>query len=104
MKSLYAEVGESPEGRDWADNYRNRQGKSSSELLAKTAMVSLIGSWGRVQNSVWKMAVCSVSEDVPWNGPVHSKPGPCSEVYDGTMSFTTCPGSSQSWTGRACCA
>ena len=50
-------------------------------------MLSLIGSWGRVENWSCKMAVTSSMEDIMWNGPVSSKPSPCSQMVGDAYVF-----------------
>ena len=56
--------------------------KCRSELLSKTALLSMLGSWGRTENYRHSMVTTSHPDDVPWDGLVTSKPAPHSEMTD----------------------
>ena len=74
-------------GTSLAGEAKNSQGKSPAELLWKSALVAMIGSWGPTQNYRSKLLVSSNFEDVPWNGQVHVKPSPGSEATEGGFVF-----------------
>lgn len=57
-----------------------RQRKNTKELLAKTALLSLLGSWGRCENFRYQMITTSHPDDIPWSGEVSTKPTPNSET------------------------
>ena len=77
MQRVWYEVGSSFQGEVWAGNRAKK--KDTRELLSKTALLSLLGSWGRFEN--WRPQMISTShpDDVPWNGEVSTKPTPHSE-------------------------
>ena len=51
-----------------------------SDLLSKTALLSLLGAWGRTDNYRYSMITTSHPDDIPWTGEVSSKPTPHSEM------------------------
>ena len=55
---------------------------SRSERLSKTALLPMLGSWGRTENYRHTMITTSHPDDVPWDGEVSSKPTPYSEMTD----------------------
>ena len=77
IKELWLKVGASTEANFWAGELAKK--KDVKELLAKTALLNLLGSWGRCSNHRFHMLTTSHLEDIPWNGEVSSKPAPFSE-------------------------
>ena len=53
--------------------------KDVKELLAKSALLGLLGSWGRVKNYRYSLITTSNPDDIPWSGDISSKPTPFSE-------------------------
>jgi hypothetical protein len=78
MQRVWYDVGGSFQGEVWAGSRAKK--KDARELLAKTALLSLLGSWGRCEN--WRHQVITTShpDDVPWSGEVSTKPTPNSET------------------------
>ena len=56
--------------------------KSKSDMLSKTALLSLIGAWGRTENYRYSMVTSSHPDDIPWSGEITTKPTPYSETTD----------------------
>ena len=78
MQKVWYEVGSTFQGVTWAG--AKAQKKDTRELLAKTAMLSMLGSWGRTSNYRHSMVTTSHPDDVPWCGEVSSRPTPGSET------------------------
>ena len=49
-------------------------------MLSKTALLSLLGAWGRTENYRYSMITTSHPDDIIWTGEVSSKPTPHSEM------------------------
>ena len=64
-----------------------RQEKDTKELLAKTALLNLLGTWGRCEKFRYHMTTTSHPDDIMWIGKVESRPTPCSEQTDGGTFF-----------------
>ena len=77
MQKVWYEVGGSFQGQMWAGSQAKK--KDTKELLAKTALLSLLGSWGRCENWRHEMITTSHPDDVPWSGEASTKPAPHSE-------------------------
>ena len=77
LRRMWAEVGGTLAAHEWAGE--GRKGKTPTELLWKTAMVGLIGAWGRTENHVCRLIKSSRSD----GGMVTMKPSPCSEETEG---------------------
>ena len=71
-------MGGSFQGETWAGSRAKK--KDTRELLAKTALLSLLGSWGRCENFRHQMITTSHPDDVPWSGEISTKPTPHSET------------------------
>ena len=78
MQRIWYEVGASFQGEVWAGSRAKK--KDTRELLAKTALLSLLGSWGRCENFRHQLITTSHPDDVPWSGEVSTKPTPNSET------------------------
>ena len=55
--------------------------------MSKTALLSLLGSWGRTENYRHHMITTSSLDDILWDGPIASKPTPESERTDTSYIF-----------------
>ena len=53
--------------------------KDLKQLVPKTALLNLLGAWGRIDNYRHTMITSSHPDDVMWNGPMESQPSPYSE-------------------------
>jgi hypothetical protein len=78
MQKVWGEVGSSFQAEAWAGEKAKK--KDVKTLLPKTALLSLLGAWGRCENSRHQMITTSHPDDVPWNGEVSTKPAPHSET------------------------
>ena len=61
---------------------KNAEKKSRGELLSKTALLSMLGNWGRTGNYRRPMIATSHPDDIPWNAAISSKPAPHSKTTD----------------------
>jgi hypothetical protein len=80
IRSIWLEVGKSIHAEWFLGNKAEK--KSRSDLLSKTALLSLLGAWGRKDNYRYSMVTTSHPDDIPWTGEVSTKPTPCSEMTD----------------------
>ena len=80
IRSIWQDVGKSFQAEVFLGKKAER--KCRSELLSKTALLSMLGSWGRTENYRHSVVTTSHPDDVPWNGPIFSKPTPHSETTD----------------------
>ena len=78
IKAIWLEVGKSFQAEVFLG--KKAEKKCRSELLSKTACLSLIGSWGRTENYRHSMITTSHPDDIPFNGEISSKPTPHSET------------------------
>ena len=86
IRGLWQSVGGSFEAHFWAGERARK--KDTKELLAKTALLNLLGTWGRCENYRYHMTTTSHPDDLMWNGEVESRPTPCSEqTAGGTYIF-----------------
>ena len=85
IRSIWLEVGKSFQAEVFLGKTAER--KSRSELLSKTALLSMLGSWGRTENYRHSVVTTSHPDDIPWNGEVSSKPAPHSERTDAGYVF-----------------
>ena len=76
IRQIWEAVGNSQAAKAWCNNK-----KDSQELLAKTALLGLIGSWGRISNSKYNLVVSTHPDDCNFTGHISSTPTPCSEVF-----------------------
>ena len=72
LQKVWCEVGGSFQGEVWAGSRAKK--KDTRGLLSKTALLSLLGSWGRCDNWRHQMITTSHPDDVPWSGEVSTKP------------------------------
>ena len=77
IRSLWQSVGGSFEAQVWGGERAKK--KDIKELIAKTALLNLLGAWGRCENYRYQMVTTSHPDDIPWNGNVSSTPTPFSE-------------------------
>ena len=77
MQRVWYDVGATIQGQLWAGEKAAK--KDTRELLSKTALLSLLGGWGRTDNYRHQMTTTSHPDDVPWSGEVSTKPTPESE-------------------------
>jgi hypothetical protein len=80
LRVLWFEVGRSFQAECFLG--KKAEKKSRSELLSKTALLSMLGAWGRTENFRHHMITTSHDEDLTWAGEVSSKPTPESERTD----------------------
>ena len=80
MKKVWFDVGATPQAEAWAGEKAKK--KDVKELLAKTAMLNLIGFWGRIENYRHQLICSTHPDDVPWDGPCQSTPTPHSVLHD----------------------
>ena len=78
IQKMWFEVGGSCQGVTWAGCKAKK--KDTKELLAKTALLSLLGSWGRTKNFRHQMITTSHPDDTPFSGETSEKPTPHSET------------------------
>ncbi len=82
IKAIWNDVGGFFIAECWA------QGKlHAKDLLTKTAMLNLIGAWGRTQNYRHNLLTTSHPDDIPFNGIVETRPAPHSEQTDSGYIF-----------------
>jgi len=86
MRSVWQDVGGSSQGEKWTGNKAKK--KDARELLAKTALLGLLGAWGRTENYRYNMVTTSHPDDIPWSGETSSKPTPFSEQTDTGFIFS----------------
>ena len=78
IRSIWLEVGKSIHAEFFLG--KKVEKKTKSDLLSKTALLSLLGLWGRSDNYRYSMITTSHPDDIPWTGEVSSKPTPHSEM------------------------
>ena len=76
IRQLWEAVRNSQAAKAWCGSK-----KDSQELLAKTALLGLIGSWGRISNYRYNLVVNTHPDDCNFTGHISSTPTPCSEVF-----------------------
>ena len=80
LRVLWFEVGRSFQAEVFLG--KKAEKKNRMELLSKTALLSLLGAWGRTQNYRHHMITTSCPGDLLWDGEISSKPTPESERTD----------------------
>jgi hypothetical protein len=77
MRETWEEAGGTFAGEEWAGERRGR----AKDLLAKTAMLALIGLWGRTENHRYTTMVTNHPDDCAFDGDVLTSPAPGSSVF-----------------------
>ena len=77
LRVLWFEVGRSYQAEVFLG--KKTEKKNRSELLSKTALLSLLGSWGRTENFRHHMITTSSPDDILWDGEISTKPTPESQ-------------------------
>ena len=85
MRNVWQDVGMSKQAEAWAGEKARK--KDVKELLPKTALLGLLGAWGRVENFRYTLLTTSHPDDVPWDGQITSKPTPFSEETESGFIF-----------------
>ena len=75
-RQIWETVGNSLQAQQWS-----KSKKDCKELLAKTAMLGLLGSWGRTHDFRYNLVTSTHPDDCNFTGHIASKPSPCSEVF-----------------------
>ena len=77
MRELWEETGCSMAGESWAGERKSK----AKALLSKTAMLSLIGAWGRTENYRYHCITTNHPDDCSFEGEVMTSKTPGSTVY-----------------------
>lgn len=85
MQKVWFEVGSSYQAEQWAGEKAKK--KDTKQLLAKTALLSLCGLWGRTENYRHHVVTSSHPDDIPWDGESQSTPTPNTTVFQ-DVTFT----------------
>jgi hypothetical protein len=80
MKETWERVGSTFTGETWAGERKQRAGA----LLSKSALLALIGSWGRTQQFRYTTTVGSHPDECAFTGQVLTSPNPGSTVFHDT--------------------
>jgi len=86
MKYIWEDVGGSFQAVMWAGSRAKK--KDVKELLPKTALLSLLGAWGRVTNYRYSCCTTSHPDDIPWSSPITTRPTPFSEQTETGYVFS----------------
>ena len=85
IRSIWVEVGKSIHAEWFLGDKAEK--KNKSDLLSKTALLCMLGAWGRTDNYRYSMITTSHPDDIPWSGEVSSKPTPHSEMTETGFVF-----------------
>ena len=80
MKEAWERVGSTFTGATWAGERKQKAGV----LLSKSALLALIGSWGRTQQYRYTTTVSNHPDDCSFTGEVMTSPTPGSTVFHDT--------------------
>ena len=77
MKEIWEQTGATFQGESWAGERKTR----AKALLAKVALLSLIGAWGRTENHRYTTITTNHPDDCGFEGQVLKTRAPGNEVY-----------------------
>jgi len=77
MKDIWEDVGNTHTGENWSGERK----KNTKTLLSKTALLALIGSWGRIKNERFNTITTDCPDDCPFDGEITKSLAPGSKVF-----------------------
>jgi hypothetical protein len=77
MREVWEQCGDTHAGETWAGDRRSR----AKALLSKTAMLSLVGAWGRTENHRFTTVVSNHPDDCRFEGPIRTSLSPGSASF-----------------------
>jgi hypothetical protein len=77
MREVWLATGNSVAGEVWAQDRKSK----AKELLAKSAMLALIGGWGRIENYKYTTLVSNHQDDCRFEGEIIKSSAPQSCVF-----------------------
>ena len=80
IRSIWLEVGKSIHAEFFLG--KKVENKSKSDMLTNTALLCMLGAWGRTDNYRYSMVTTSHPDGIPWTGEISSKPTPHSGQTD----------------------